>query len=147
MSSATFGKSDPAWFQDLFLSPPPQLEGGASSIAGRNFVRENGLVREQKLVSSAQKQTEETFGFKWKKRDTFESATSLARMREWLLERYGDVAKATWLADGVTVLDAGCGAGMSGLELFRQTLPRIHYVGADISEAVDVASQRFHEAG
>jgi SAM-dependent methyltransferase len=147
MSLPASGKSDPDWFKDLFLSPPPQSEGETALIAGQNFVRKSGLVRELKLVSSAQKQTEETFGFKWKKRDTFESATSLARMREWLLERYGDVAQsAPWLTDGATVLDAGCGAGMSGLELFRQALSRIRYVGADISEAADVAAQRFREA-
>jgi ubiquinone/menaquinone biosynthesis C-methylase UbiE len=147
MSSPASSKSDPAWFQALFPAPLPRAEGDKAVIAGRNYVRKNGLVREQELVSSAQKQTEETFGFKWKRRDTFESPASLTRMREWLLERYSDVAKAPWLKDGAVVLDAGCGAGMSGLELFREALPRIHYVGADISEAADVAAQRFREAG
>lgn len=150
MLSLASKRSEPSWFSDLFSGPLPAAEGDTCMIAGRRYLRKDGLVRELALVSSAQKQTEETFGFKWKKRDTFESPASLKRAREWLVERYGDVANEDWLrkAEGKSViLDAGCGAGMSGLELFRDALDDIHYVGVDISEAADVAARRFEEQG
>lgn len=148
MSSPASGLSDPEWFSDLFQGPLPVAEGDAAVIAGRSFVRRGGLVREQMLVSAAQKQTKEAFGFKWQKRDTFESPESLKRARDWLVERYGDVTSADWIRPQKykpVLLDAGCGAGMSALELFRSALPDIRYVGADISEAVDVAAARFRE--
>jgi arsenite methyltransferase len=104
----------------------------------------------ESLVSDAQAQTREAFGFKWKKRDTFESEASLTRMRNWLNERYGQIEEYGWLEGLGTkpvVLDAGCGAGMSGLEYFGPVMDRIRYVGADVSTAADVAAARFSERG
>ena len=69
-------------------------------------------------------------------------------MKRWLIERYGDVSAAPWWDQyGVhpVVLDAGCGAAMSALLLFEGVLPKIRYLGADISSAVDVAAKRFGE--
>ncbi len=71
-------------------------------------------------------------------------------MRRWLIERYGDVATRPWLGEHggrPLLLDAGCGAGMSALELFGDALPRVRYLGVDVSEAVDVAAARFAERG
>jgi arsenite methyltransferase len=73
-----------------------------------------------------------------------------ARHRAWLIERYGDVANAPWWADYGTrpsVLDAGCGAGLSAVELFGPILDRIDYRGVDISDAYKVAERRFAERG
>ena len=44
------------------------------------------------------------------------------------------------------ILDAGCGAGFSGLLFFGDRLKNHDYLGVDISSAVDVARQRFNEA-
>lgn len=41
-------------------------------------------------ISQAQQQTEETFGFKWKKRDTYESPAVQQEWKRWLLEKYFD---------------------------------------------------------
>jgi SAM-dependent methyltransferase len=123
---------------------------GRRDIGGQPFVVRDGIPRSEALLSNAQAQTEETFGFKWKKRDTFESPASLARMREWLVERYGDMAEAGWLAehgDKPLLLDAGCGAGMSAIETFGALLGNVRYLGVDVSEAVDVAADRFAERG
>lgn len=100
-------------------------------------------------VSGAQKQTDEAFGFKWAKRDTYESEASKTNMRRWLIERYceNDPGRLlNWLAEGrKIILDAGCGAGFSGLLFFGETLRDHDYLGVDISSAVDVARERFRE--
>lgn len=101
------------------------------------------------VASSAQKQTQSTFGFKWKKEDTFNSEASLKRMKEWLLERYQE--PQNWLdqlkINNPYILDAGCGAGMSGFEYWGSVADKIQYVGIDISEAVYVANKRALEKG
>lgn len=139
----------PRWVGEL-LGVRQFDEGLEFSLGGQSFVVREGLPRSSKLVSAAQAQTRETFGFKWQKLDTFDSPASLKRMREWLIERYGDLSMASWLADHgeqPLLIDAGCGAGMSGLELLGPILPRIRYLGIDVSEAVDVARQRFARHG
>ncbi|EKS35628.1 hypothetical protein HMPREF9696_01840 [Afipia clevelandensis ATCC 49720] len=108
-----------------------------------------GIPRAREFVSEAQGQTREAFGFKWAKRDTFEGRLA-DNMRSWLIEKYGDVTNAEWLFQSgkhPIVLDAGCGAALSGLALFEPVLDRLRYVGVDVSDAVDVAKQRFHERG
>jgi len=96
-------------------------------------------------VSADQKQTESTFGFKWKKEATFDSPASLARMRAWLVERYGPFEDLLGsLPAEPIILDAGCGAGMSALEYLRP-FSKIRYIGCDISEAVWVAAKRVYE--
>jgi SAM-dependent methyltransferase len=100
-------------------------------------------------VSKSQRQTDEAFGFKWAKRDTYESDASKANMRRWLLERYcaNDPKRlADWLHGGrKIILDAGCGAGFSGLLFFGEALREHDYLGVDISSAVEVARERFRE--
>jgi arsenite methyltransferase len=108
-------------------------------------------MREQMQQSSEQTQTEEAFGFKWAKRDTYESKALAEKHSKWMLERYckNDPEQIErWLAGGPKrILDAGCGAGWSGLIFFGDYLSNHKYIGADISSAVDVAKQRFEERG
>ncbi|MCC6338258.1 MAG: class I SAM-dependent methyltransferase [Myxococcales bacterium] len=102
------------------------------------------------MVSARQQQTSDTFGFKWALRDTFEGPAARARMREWLVERYGALETDPWLDEhgpGAVLVDAGCGAALSALELFGARLKRLRYVGVDVSTAVEVASARFAERG
>jgi arsenite methyltransferase len=125
-------------------------EGGNVRIRGRTYELRGGILRAPDVLSEAQAQTSDTFAFSWRQRDTFERDASLARTKRWLLERYGDVSAAPWwneYGDHPVVLDAGCGAAMSALLLFEGVLPRIRYLGADISTAVDVAAMRFAERG
>jgi arsenite methyltransferase len=136
-----------AWFWPLMGGR--RREGEIFSIGGQDFIVAGGLPRAQRLYSAAQAQTEQAFGFKWKKRDTFDSESSRARMREWLNQRYGHVVEQRWL-DGMErplVLDAGCGAAWSAFEYFAPVLDRIRYLGVDISVAVEVAAERLGERG
>lgn len=149
IASTVYKKNMPDWFEDVLGRGVPS-EGERFTLGGQAFVMRDAIPRSQTLLSQRQTQTEETFGFKWKKRDTFDSPASLARMREWLIDRYGDLSTASWLAEHgeqPLLIDAGCGAGMSGLELLGPILPRLRYLGVDVSEAVDVARHRFLERG
>lgn len=150
LASKVSDPSAPAWFAALFDAVPPAAEGARFELRGRSFETRGGIPRSLKLHSPAQEQTAEAFGFKWHKRDTFERPEQLARMREWLIERYGDVAAEPWLAaasGAPVVLDAGCGGAMSAIELFGLALDRLRYVGVDVSAAVEVAKARFEERG
>jgi arsenite methyltransferase len=132
------------------LGVDPVEEGEEIILHGRRYVLDGGLLREREVLSSAQDQTSAVFGFKWEQRDTFESASMQARARRWLVERYGPVdSPAFWAEhpDDAVMVDAGCGAGYSALALFEQVLPKIRYLGIDVSNAVDVAHARFAERG
>ena len=102
-------------------------------------------------ASCAQDQTRETFGFKWARRDSYESPAVQEAGRVWLLERYceGDSERlGRWLAEGggrKLILDAGCGSGHSALLLFGDHLRQHDYLGVDISSACEVGRTRFAE--
>lgn len=141
--------SPASWLWPLLARQQAARDGETWEVAGQSFVMADSIPRATTIVE-AQAQTANAFGFKWKKRDTFESPTALARVREWLSARYGDMSEAAWLFEGASsplVLDAGCGAAMSAMELFDPVLPRIRYLGVDVSAAVEVARDRFAERG
>lgn len=138
--------NQPDWLWTLLDVAPPQ-EGAAFSAQGIDLTLVGGIPRAQSFVSQAQEQTRDAFGFKWEKRDTFEGGVT-DYMVQWLAEKYGPVAP--WLeglGPSPVVLDAGCGAAMSGLAYFGPVIDRIRYLGADVSTAVDVAARRFAERG
>ncbi|CAN5172660.1 class I SAM-dependent methyltransferase [soil metagenome] len=137
-----------SWFNALLGAELPG-EGESLTVRGRRLTVVGGIPRAHEFVSEAQGQTREAFGFKWAKRDTFEGHLA-ENMRRWLIEKYGDVTKSDWLfqaGENPVLLDAGCGASLSALALFEPVLDRIRYVGADVSDAVDVAKLRFKERG
>lgn len=147
--SINFKGHTPIWLYD-FLGIPEPKEGDVIDLAGQKFIQRKGILRNQFLLSENQVQTEKVFGFKWKKQNTFDSQASLARMRSWLIERYGDISTADWLTDhgeNPILIDAGCGAAMSTLELFGTLIPKVRYLGVDVSSAIDVAAKRFTERG
>lgn len=102
-----------------------------------------------KSLSKNQQQTDDTFGFKWKKRNTYESEAVQSEWKRWMFEKYFDNDPSrldVFLAEGgKRILDAGCGSGGSGFLLFGEQLRLNDYVGVDISEAVLTAQERFSE--
>lgn len=102
-------------------------------------------------ISQEQNQTKEIFGFKWSKRDTYDSVNVQATVRNWMVERYlaGQPEKLAELLGNSPkiILDAGCGSGFSGMLFFEDFLDKHDYLGIDISNAVEVARQRFAEKG
>lgn len=139
----------PDWMAGLFGLDALPAEGGDFAFGGRALRIVRGIPRSREFVSEAQDQTRETFGFKWANRDSFEANLG-DFLASWLKEKYGDIANAPWWADYgdcPIVLDAGCGASLSGIGLLGSCMDRIRYVGVDVSTAVDVAAQRFTERG
>ena len=109
------------------------------------------VLEHQKKYSVAQEQTRDAFGFKWSKRETYESEAVLENARKWLFERYCDhnpEKLKDWLSGrGKIILDAGCGSGFSALLFFGDYLKKHDYLGVDISDAIEVARERFSEKG
>jgi ubiquinone/menaquinone biosynthesis C-methylase UbiE len=120
---------------------------GAVSLGGRQFVVRDGVLRALEFVSATQAQTSDVFGYKWNRRDTFESVNARAAMRDWLRARYGDTSGMPWLDGNPILVDVGCGAARSSIELFADRLKRVRFIGTDISAAINVAAESFHAAG
>ena len=149
MSSAS--PAVPAWFAALVGIDGVAEEGGSVRIGAATYRVQSGVLRAASVAASTdQAQTAETFGFKWQQAGTFDGDQAVARTRDWLIERYGDVASAPWwdeFESTPTLLDAGCGAALSSLALFGPRLKALNFIGADISEAVLVARRRCAEHG
>ena len=137
------------YWESLLLGRAPE-ERGEYELPGGRYIYHRGILRQGETYSPDQSQTQEAFGFKWARRDTYESDALQSFARQWLVDRYlqGDEGRmGDYFAPGTRVLDAGCGAGYSALALMGEALNELHYLGADISTAVDVARQRFEERG
>ncbi len=125
-------------------------DGTEELIGGQPFVWRDGILRQRALLSESQAQTADTFGFKWERTQSYESSGFLEMQQGWLREKYGNPAAAPWW-DGYgpapVLLDAGCGVGLSAVEVFGERLEHVRYVGVDVSSAVDVAARRFADRG
>jgi SAM-dependent methyltransferase len=138
-----------SWLADV-LGVDALDEGAQLTVRGQDVVVRDGIPRVGQQVSADQAATRDMFGFKWTQEDTFTRPGALELMRGWLEQRYGRVAELPWwgeYGERPLVLDAGCGAGVSGRELFGPMGDRIRYLGVDLTPAVEVAQRRFHEAG
>lgn len=108
----------------------------------------NSIPRFVRTEDEGQRQTERSFGFKWKRRDSYDSDEFRSANRDWLVRRYGfadGASMRSFFADHRLSLDAGCGSGFSSsLWMTRdwQHTTGAHWIGADISEAIDVARDR-----
>ncbi|WP_417512969.1 class I SAM-dependent methyltransferase [Minwuia sp.] len=143
-------EAPPEWLFEL-IGFPNLGEGEKAKQAGTPIAVRDGIVRVGRAFTDEQTQTRDAFDFKWHQRATYDSPHFRAKMKAWLIGKYGDPADEPWL-NAVrdrkpVVLDAGCGAAFSALEYFGPYGDRINYVGVDISEAVDVARMRFAEEG
>jgi SAM-dependent methyltransferase len=117
-------------------------------------IKRLGIKQEKKKApeyTDNQTQTGTTFGYKWSRKDTYESDSLKAFVKSWLIERYCDNNLSIieeWLKGGnKIVLDAGCGSGLSASLLFGKALNENDYLGVDISESVFIAKEKFDEEG
>jgi arsenite methyltransferase len=117
------------------------------SADGRSYEVRNSIPRFTRLEDEGQAQTRDTFGFKWAKRETYDSEASRDRVSQWCLERYGFPTLGAWASYFTgfgRVLDVGCGSGLSsGVWLTSGGWSgQGMWVGLDVSTAVDVARAR-----
>jgi arsenite methyltransferase len=142
-------KTDPQWFQELFAAPLPE-EDGLATLGGRECRRLRGILRFDGDLTPDQQQTQKIFDFLWSSNDRFQDEAAQSALREFYIENYGDVPKAAWWTDfkqPPLIIDAGCGIGLSALNLFGDHLMNARYVGVDMTTAVENAQRRFAERG
>ena len=128
----------------------PVLSEDGFERHGLRWALSGGVLRATLETSEDQSHTAERFGYKWGRRDSFESEVVVTKSRLWLTERYGSPAILTQAANGGArplILDAGCGAAYSIMAWAGDVLAELDYVGVDTSEAVDMARLRFMEQG
>ena len=125
----------------------PAVDAVLVSVSGRRYPVVRGIPRFVFTQDQSQIQTSVSFGYKWKKRDTYDSPASKAHACQWYLTKYGFDSLREWvtfLETHEAVLDVGCGSGFSS-SLFLDSpwwTGRTAWVGIDISEAIDVAFER-----
>ena len=132
------------WITDLLGGPPPG-EGEEVIRHGRQLTGRGGLTRDLEVTDAGQAQTRDMFGFKWAQRDTYNSKALATAQIDWLNSRYGGRDILDHLgsigSNKPLVLDAGAGSGFTANLMFRSTFPKIRYLGADISTAIDIAAE------
>jgi SAM-dependent methyltransferase len=145
---------DPIEKAPLELHDPVEAGGDvtAGSLVARNgqiYPIERGIPRfVDKAADEGQDQTRESFGFKWKQRDAYESPKLHDWQRQWVVGRYGFSSAdemRSFFAGQERILDAGCGSGFTTalwMEPGWRDGGSADWVGADISEAIDVARDR-----
>jgi SAM-dependent methyltransferase/uncharacterized protein YbaR (Trm112 family) len=123
------------------------LQGTLQSPEGSSYRIANGIPRFVLTQDSGQKQTESSFGYKWQQRDAWYSPQVHTACQAWIIQRYGFESvdeMRSFFGARQRVLDAGCGGGF-GSSMWMDSSWRgdgkAEWVGADISEAVDVAQE------
>jgi arsenite methyltransferase len=144
--------ADPLSLRPLKVEPEEivgdEIVGGnLRAEGGTRYPLIRGIPRFVVTGDSGQLQTSQAFGFKWKKRDAYDSPAFRANNTQWCLEKYGFDTLQSWVEffdAQEAILDVGCGSGFSS-SLWLDTpywQGKAMWVGIDISEAVDVALDR-----
>src|SRR3972149_4493859 len=139
----------PLQLQESIVEGDDIVDGQLIAQDGKRYMIANGIPRLIDSIDSGQQQTSETFGYKWSRRETYDSEAFKKFTIKWLTEKYGFHSLEEWaeyFSARTRVLDIGCGSAFSS-SLWLDTpywTGRAMYVGVDISTAVDVASERLH---
>lgn len=146
---------DPVYLKPLSLEPQDVTDGGEVITGqlraedGTPYQIRHGIPRFVVTEDIGQLQTSETFAFKWRKRDTYDSPAVKSSATRWCVDKSCFDTLQAWAKyfdSRHVILDLGCGSGFSS-SLWLDT-PYWHgramWVGVDISEAVDVAYERLH---
>jgi ubiquinone/menaquinone biosynthesis C-methylase UbiE len=121
------------------------LEGLLYSPERKVYVVTRGIPRFVATEDKAQKQTENSFGYKWKQYHTYDSTPFRMTAQNWLIQRYGfkdPMDMRAYFIKKQRILDAGCGSGFSTSLWVDPFWKGDFWIGVDISEAIDVARER-----
>ena len=122
--------------------------GDGELVSGdRRYPMTDGIPRFTQIEDAGQADTARTFGYKWRRRASYESEAMRDAARKWLLERYGfggGEELRDHLAERGVVIDVGCGSGFSTALWLDEAWASSNalWVGAEISDAIDVARER-----
>ena len=126
-----------------------EVTDGLLTNGGVNSYRiTGGIPRFVRTDDAGQKQTESSFGYKWQRRDAWYTPEVIAACQPWIVQRYGFEtveAMRSFFGAQRRVLDAGCGSGFSSslwIDPSWRGSRESEWIGADISEAIDVARER-----
>lgn len=112
------------------------------------FLDSKGILREKAVYSENQEQTKNTFSFKWNQINSYSGKEWNDNYGKWLKEKYfsdnDDMINRIFSAGNI-LLDAGCGAAISAIDLFGEKLRDLYYVGVDISNAIEKAQVNIQE--
>lgn len=139
----------PLQLQENQVEDDEILTGQLIAQNGTHYVVDNGIPRLTVSADAGQQQTSQAFGYKWRRRDTYDSPAFKQVSSTWMIEKYGFQSVEEWsryFSNRSRILDIGCGSGYSS-SLWLMTpywTGKAMYVGVDISTAVDVASERLH---
>jgi arsenite methyltransferase len=119
---------------------------GFLAAPGAEYPIRDAIPRFVEPEDAGQRQTADSFAFKWTKRDSFGSEGMREELHRWLLDRYGfaDAPEMrSFFAGRRRTLDAGCGAGFATSAWMddRWSDGGAEWVGLDISAAIDVARE------
>lgn len=123
------------------------LSGTLLADDGKTYPIQNGIPRFVVTTDEGQLQTSNTFGFKWERRETYDSPEFKALTVDWLAQKYGFASVEDWkdfYAGRQMILDVGCGSAFSS-SVWLDTpncAGKVVWVGVDISDAIDVAQER-----
>jgi len=121
------------------------LAGQLLADGGRTYSIHHGIPRFVLSSDDQQRQTSDSFGFKWGRTESYGSKAMLNSAQTWLLERYGfkDLESArAYFAGRSRILDAGCGSGFTAslwMDESWRALKTAQWYGVDLSSAIDVA--------
>ena len=143
--------ADPVEHERLTLIDPRRdpagdvVDGALESRSGVRYGITAHIPRFVRTEDAAQQQVERSFAYKWSQQHTYNSPDMLERSRQWLVTRYGFASAdemCRYMGEKPRMLDAGCGGGFSASLWLTQAWNGSMWVGADISDAVDVARTR-----
>lgn len=144
--------ADPIGHDLLTLDDHPNrageiLDGSLTAGDGTMYPIARGIPRFVLTEDADQLQTSDSFAYKWKQRDTYDSPEFKKLLIPWMVEKYGFASledQARFYAGRESILDVGCGSGLSS-SLWLDTPwwdGRAMWVGVDISTSIDVAQER-----
>jgi SAM-dependent methyltransferase len=144
--------ADPVDGSPLELADAVSRDGEIESATllgggGRAYAVMRGIPRLVVGADPDQEQTRTSFAYKWSQRDSFGSEGMRRELHGWLFERYGfadAAAMRRYFGSRGRILDAGCGAGFATSAWMDGSWSErgAHWVGLDISDAIDVAQER-----